>query len=61
MGLVKGLDDLIWNLPTTISGSVDISELSVICYDTWVLSVGRKNYFKDWCLINSQPTFLFLT
>ena len=19
-----------------------------------------KNYFKDWCLMNSQPTFLFL-
>ena len=61
MGLVKGLDDLAWNLPITISDGVDISELSVICYDRWVLSVGRKNYFKDWCLMNPQPTFLFLT
>ena len=22
---------------------------------------GHKNYFKDWYLMNSQPTFLFLT
>ena len=27
----------------------------------WVLSEGHKNYFKDWCLMNSQPTFPFLT
>ena len=33
----------------------------VICYDTWLLSDGHKNFFKDWCLMNSQPTFLFLT
>ena len=25
------------------------------------LSVSHKNYFKDWSLMNSQPTFLFLT
>ena len=31
----------------------------VICYDRWVLNEGHKNYFKDWCLMNSQPTFLF--
>ena len=31
-----------------------------ICYDRWILSEGHKNYFKDWCLMNSQPTFLFL-
>ena len=35
--------------------------LGVICYDRWVLSEGHKNYFKDWCLMNLQPTFLFLT
>ena len=35
--------------------------LGVIYYDRWVLSEGHKNYFKDWCLMNSQPTFLFLT
>ena len=35
--------------------------LGVICYDIWVLREGRKNYFKDWCLMNSQLTFLFLT
>ena len=34
---------------------------SVICHDTWVLSEGHKNYLKDWCLMNSQPTFLVLT
>ena len=32
-----------------------------ICHHRWVLSEGHKNYFKDWCLMNSQPTFLFLT
>ena len=35
--------------------------LGVICYGRWVLSEGHKNYFKDWCLMNWQPTFLFLT
>ena len=35
--------------------------LDFICYDRLVLSGGHKNYFKDWCLMNSQPTFLFLT
>ena len=33
----------------------------VICCDGWVLSEGHKNCFKDWFLVNSQPTFLFLT
>ena len=33
----------------------------VIWYDRWVLSEGHKNHFKDWHLMNSQPTFLFLT
>ena len=33
----------------------------VICYDRCVLSEGHKNHFKDWCLMNSHPTFLFLT
>ena len=48
--------------PTAISGGVDISEvLGVICYNRWVLSEDHKNYFKDWCLMNSQPTFQFLT
>ena len=32
----------------------------VCSYDRWVLSEGHKNYFKNWCLMNSQPTFLFL-
>ena len=38
-----------------------LRSLGVICYDRWVLSEGHKNYFKDWCLMNSQSTFLFLT
>ena len=37
-----------------------LRSLVVICYDRWVLSEGHKNYFKDWCLMNSQPTYLFL-
>ena len=35
--------------------------LGVICYDRWVLSEDHKNCLEDWCLMNSQPTFLFLT
>ena len=27
---------------------------------TWVFSEGHKNYFKDWCLINSQPNSNFV-
>ena len=29
----------------------------VICYSRWVLRKGHKNYFKDWCIINSQCVF----
>ena len=32
--------------------------LGVICYDRWVLNEGH--YFTDCCLVNSQPTVLFL-
>ena len=35
--------------------------LGIICYGRWVLSEAHKNYFKDWYLLNSQPTFPFLT
>ena len=28
--------------------------ISVTCYDKSVLSEGHKNYFQNWCLINSQ-------
>ena len=35
--------------------------LGVISYDTWVLSESHKNCLTYWCLMNSQPTFLFLT
>ena len=35
--------------------------LRVICYVRQVLSEGHKNFFKDWCLMNSQPTFLIWT
>ena len=38
-----------------------LRSLGVICYDRWVLTEGYKNYFKDWCVMNSQPTFLFWT
>ena len=38
-----------------------LRSLGVICYGRWVLSVCHKNYFKGWCLMKSQPTFLFLT
>ena len=37
-----------------------LRSLGVICYDRCILSEGHKNYFKVWCLMNSQPTFLFL-
>ena len=35
--------------------------LGVIYYYIWVQSEGYRNYFEDWCLMNSRPTFLFLT
>ena len=38
-----------------------LRSMGVIFYGRWVLSVCHKHYFKDWCLMNSQPTFLFLT
>ena len=38
-----------------------LRSLDVICYDRWVLSEGHRNYFKDCCLVNSQPTLLFST
>ena len=31
------------------------------CYDRWVPSEGRKNYFKDRCLMNSQSAFPVFT
>ena len=34
--------------------------LGVICCNRWVLRESHKNYVKDQCLMNSQPTFLFL-
>ena len=36
-----------------------LGSLGVICYNRYILSGGYKNYFKDWCLLNSQSTFLF--
>ena len=35
-----------------------LKSLGVICCDRLVLSGGHKNYFKDFCLMNSQSTFL---
>ena len=35
--------------------------VGVICYDRWILSEDHKYYFKNWCLMNSHPTFLSLT
>ena len=43
---------LVWIFPRS---------LGVICYGRRVLSVCQKNYFKNWCLKNSQPIVLFLT
>ena len=31
----------------------------IICYDRRVHSEGHKNYFKDWCLINSAYLSVF--
>ena len=48
-------------VPVAISSGVIFPRsLGVICYDRWVLSDSHINYFKDWCLMTSQPTFLFL-
>ena len=37
-----------------------LRSLGVIYFDRWVLSEGPNNYFKDWCLMNSHPTYLNL-
>ena len=50
-----------WSVSLQLFLVVLTSVLDVTCYDRWVLSECHKNYFKDWCLINSHPTFLFLT
>ena len=46
-------------VPTDIYSSVGISEVTG-CHlsDRGVLSEDHKNYFKGWCHMNSQPTFL---
>ena len=38
-----------------------LGSLGVIFNEQWILSEGHKNYFKEWCLMKSQPTFLLLT
>ena len=38
-----------------------LKSLCDICFYTWILSEGHKNYLKEWCLMNSQPAFVFLT
>ena len=47
---------------TDISGGADISEVPE-CHLVRQMSfqLGSQNYFKEWCLMNSQPTYLFLT
>lgn len=51
--------------PKALSIVVDIEALGrfpsasdVICYGRWILIEGSKNYCKDVCLLNSEPTFL---
>ena len=61
LGQFKCLDHTWKCIFTAISGGVDISEVPGCHYNRWVLTVGQKNYFRDWCLMNSQATFLFLT
>ena len=47
-------------VPTTISGGVVISKApGCHYYNRGVLSEGHKNYFKDWCLLNSKTTSCF--
>ena len=52
-----------WNcVPTAISGGIDISEVSgCLLLQQMSHQRGSQNYSKDWCLMISQPTFLFLT
>ena len=39
-------------------GWIFLRSLAVICNNRLVLREGHKNYFKGYCLMNSQPTFL---
>ena len=54
-GVVLVLFRALKYVSTAISGGVDISEVPG-CHLLQCLSEGHKNYFKDWCLMNSQPT-----
>ena len=48
----------IFHVLTAISGGVDISE--ALGYLLLQQMSYHKNYFKDWCFMNSQSPFLFL-
>ena len=48
------------SVPTSISGFWEfLRSLGVICYDRWVLSECYKNYFNNWCFMNSKRTIRF--
>ena len=53
------LYSLVWPPFPAIFGGVDITKVPR-CYflHRWVFTECLRNYFKDWCLMNSQPTFL---
>ena len=38
---------------------ISLKSLGVICYDRSVLIEVHKNYFNEWCVMDSQPTFFF--
>ena len=38
-----------------------LRSLDLISYNRWIVSECHKNYFKDWCLMNWQSSFLILT
>ena len=69
IGLVKTESG--FNVRSVENGSVSLHlflvmwlflrSLDVICYDRCIHSEVTKVTSKDWCLMNSQPTFLFLT
>ena len=42
-------------------GWIFLRSLDLISYNRWIVSECHKNYFKDWCLMNWQSSFLILT
>ena len=68
IGLVKTESDFIirsvetgWWRWTLVAAVISVDAYLFLAYGRWVHIEGHKNYFKDWCHMNSHPTFPIFT